>query len=296
MASSPELPESGSVVVEVDGTAEGLRVIDFACTEAIRAGAELVLVASYPVLDQHSVHRPWPTPERVEEYLRLAEAHVRRQVGRSLRVTQLAEEGARTKVLTKATHDARILVVGRARRRGPERLTAARANLILARRSSCPLVVVPGSWKLAPADRDVAVGVDGTALSFEAVEFAFRAAADRGGNLIAVHAATRPVSPDGSWVTVGDLDLSEVLARWSAEHPDVKVTRYLTSRPVVAALVHKAHEVGLVVLGAHGGLLPVGDPVARRALAAIAAPVAIVPHRPSLAELHRSPSAIRTAN
>jgi hypothetical protein len=46
-----------------------------------------------------------------------------------------------------------------------------------------------------------------------------------------------------------------------------------------------AHEVGLVVLGAHAGVLPIGDPVARRAMVAVATPVAIVPHRPGLAEL-----------
>ena len=59
---------SGAVVVEVDGSAEGLRVLDYACTEAIRGGAELVLVASRPVHDPHlaadSARQPWPPAER----------------------------------------------------------------------------------------------------------------------------------------------------------------------------------------------------------------------------------------
>ena len=272
---------TGPVVVEVDGSAEGLRVIDYACTEAMRFGVGLVLVAAYPARGPQDVHQPWQTPERVGEFLRIAAAHVRRQVGQALQVTLAPAEGARAKVLSGAARDARLLVVGRARRRGPERLIAARANLALARRSDCPLVVVPGSWKLAPGHRDVAVGIDGTALSSEAVEFAFQAAAERQGNLIAVHAVRRPLSPDGSWVREGDLALTEVLARSAADYPEVQVTRYLTNRPVVAALVHKAHEVGLVVLGAHAGRLPIGDPVARRAMVAVATPVAIVPHKPT---------------
>ncbi len=200
-------------------------------------------------------------------------------------MTLAPAEGARTKVLSRAARNARLLVVGRARHRGPERLIAARANLVLARRVNCPLVVVPGSWKLAPGDRDVAVGIDGTALSSEAVAFAFEAAAERQGNVIAVHAATRPLSPEGSWVRDGDLALTRILARSSEDHPEVRVTRYLTNRPVVAALVHKAHEVGLVVLGAHAGRLPIGDPVARRAMATVITPVAIVAHRTEPTEL-----------
>ena len=71
---------SGAVVVEVDGSAEGLRVLDYACTEAIRGGAELVLVASRPVHDPHlaadSTRQPWPSAERTGEFLRIAVAHV----------------------------------------------------------------------------------------------------------------------------------------------------------------------------------------------------------------------------
>jgi hypothetical protein len=55
------------------------------------------------------------------------------------------------------------------------------------------------------------------------------------------------------------------------------VTRFLSSRQPAAALVHEGREVGLVVVGSHSGALPM-DPVARRSLAAMTCPVAIVPH------------------
>jgi hypothetical protein len=71
--------------------------------------------------------------------------------------------------------------------------------------------------------------------------------------------------------------LSETLAPWTSRFPTVKVTRFLSSRPPAAALVHESGEVGLVVVGAHGGPLPI-DPVARRSTAAMTCPVAIVPH------------------
>ncbi|WP_405059974.1 universal stress protein [Kribbella sp. NBC_01505] len=273
----PDAPSAGPVVVEVDGSAEGLRVIDYACTEAIRDDADLILVAAHG--STGGEYRL--SAERADESLRTAVAHVRRQIGDALKVTLLCRAGARMKVLPASAGGARALIIGRPRHRGPERLIAARNNLQLARRIDCPLIVVPGSWKSAPSQRDVAVGVDGTALSAEAVGYAFRAAAARGGNVLAVHAAPRLSAPDGAWVRKAELELSEVLGEWAKDYPGVKVTRYLTCRPVVAALMHRSREVSLVVLGAHAGLLPIGDPVTRRAMAVVDGPVAIVPHRPA---------------
>jgi nucleotide-binding universal stress UspA family protein len=288
-----DLPEPGPVVVEVDGSAEGLRVLDYACTEAIRSEAELVLVAAaHQVPEVVTGGEHLPPAERAGEFLRIAAAHVRRQIGDALKVSEVCGDGSRMKVLSAKARGARALVIGRTRHRGPERLIAARSNLLLARRIECPLIVVPGSWKLAPSQRDVAVGVDGTALSSEAVGYAFRAAAARGGNLIAVHAAPRLSAPDGLWVRKAELGLTEVLEKWSAEYPGVKVTRYLTCRPVVAALLHKSREVSLVVLGAHTGILPVGDPVTRRAMAVVDGPVAIVPHRPAHERRSAEPLAV----
>jgi hypothetical protein len=73
------------------------------------------------------------------------------------------------------------------------------------------------------------------------------------------------------------------------------VTRFLSSRPPAAALVHESAEVGLVVVGSHTGPLPV-DPVARRSTAAMTCPVAIVPHHLTEVELERLAAARRTAS
>lgn len=285
---------TGPVVVEVDGSTEGLRVIDYACAEAMRTGAELVLAAPYrahaPFSPMTPGYQPKPPAELAQDDLRVAVAQLRRQVGDDLPVTAVALEGARQKVLPEAARHARLLVVGRARARGPQRLVAAQANLNLAARTGCPVVVVPMSWKPSAADRRVAVGIDGTSLSLEAVEFAFRTAADRGGDLIVVHAQHAPrhlpadTPAQESWVRRADLTVAETLAGWTEQYADVKVTRFLTARPVVSALVHEGQEAGLVVLGAHVHSSPLADPVARRAIASMPCPVAIVPHHPSDAE------------
>ncbi|MFD7159583.1 universal stress protein [Kribbella sp. NPDC059898] len=280
---------TGSVVVEVDGSAENLRVVDYACAEALREGAKLVLIAPYSAHTASSPTAQSPG-ELADAAVRAAVTHVRYRDGYATELAAVTEEGSRLRVLAHAARKARMLVVARSRSRGPQRLAHTQANLRLAARAGCPVVVVPLSWRPSLLDRKVAVGIDGTALSAEALEFAFGEAAGRDGDLTVVHAglpAERPFAdedPECSWISRADYLLSETLAPWTSRFPDVKVTRFLSSRPPAAALVHESSSVGLIVVGAHTGVLPI-DPVARRSLAAMTCPVAVVPHQPTDDEL-----------
>jgi nucleotide-binding universal stress UspA family protein len=284
---------TGPVVVEVDGTAENLRVVDYASAEALRSGAELVLVAPYSAHGSDTPMMPGGAPtspaEQANAAVRAAVAHIRHRDGYAAELTAVTEEGSRLRVLAHAARKARMLVVGRSRSRGPQRLLHTQGTLTLAARVGCPVIVVPLSWKPSLVDRKVAVGIDGTALSSEALEFALGIAAGREADLIVVHsgAATGHLStdedPECSWISRADYLLSESLAPWTSRFPDVHVTRFLSSRAPAAALVHESDEVGLVVVGSHSGALPV-DPVARRSLAAMTCPVAIVPHHQTDAE------------
>ncbi len=274
---------TGPVAVEVDGSAEGLRVIDYACQMAQNAGADLLLVRPYSARAATlPLFEPGDVKAHAEAELRDAVARVRRQVGFSVTVGTALREGSRLHVLPQAARLARLLVVGRRRARGPHRLVAAQADLVLASRCACPVVVVPGGWKPSTADRTVYVGVDGTALSAEAAEYAFREASERGGHLVVVHADTAPVrkldrAGQEVWASNAELSVSETLAGFAERFPEVRVTRLVTGGPVIEALVRSSQHAGLLVLGAHAGLLP-RDPVTRRALAAAASPVAVVKH------------------
>ncbi|TCN26925.1 universal stress protein family protein [Kribbella orskensis] len=279
---------SGPVVVEVDGAAEGLRVIDYACLEALRSGADLVLVNSsgtHSTSSMRASELPKPPGEVADAWLRVAAGHVRHRYRNGLQLGTVSKEGARADVLAEAARNARLLIVGRTPKRGPQRLQAAQANLNLAARVGCPVLVVPLSWRPSAIDRKVAVGVDGSALSAEAVEFAFLAAAERGGDLTVVRAGLPPdhagndEDVDHSWLSRADLSISEAVAAWIGEFPEVKVTRYLSSRPAAEVLVRESADVGLMVVGAHDNSLSIPDPVARRCVAAMTCPVAIVPHR-----------------
>lgn len=290
----------GPVVVEVDGSAEALRVVDYAALEAIQSGAELVMAAVYePNGSLTPVDQQLSPAEFADAVLRRASAHVRHRYGHELAFVAVSEPGSRLRVLPKVARHARLLVVARTSTRGPQRLVAAQSNLFLAARAGCPVVVVPTSWRPSAADRRLVVGIDGSPLSVEAVEFAFRTAAARDAELMVVHAQRAPRhdrdGDDGVWLQHAELTVAETMAGWADEFPHVRVTRFLTARPVVDALVHEGAEAGLVVVGARAGHVPLGDPVARRTVAALTCPVAIVPHRVTPAELDQQSRRIRAA-
>lgn len=130
---------TGPVVVEVDGSAENLHVVDYAALEAIRSGSELVLAAPYAAHGAYNPmtpgYLPKPPDELADAGLRIAVAHVRHHYGYQLALTAVSEAGSRLKVLPQAARHARVLVVGRHRTRGPQRLVAAQGNIVLAARA-----------------------------------------------------------------------------------------------------------------------------------------------------------------
>jgi nucleotide-binding universal stress UspA family protein len=286
---------SGPVVVEVDGSVDGLRVVEYAGQTALGARTELVLVAPYHGYAAYSPMRPLDLPQSpaavADKALQDAVRQLRHKYGPELTVRTVSAEGSRLKVLRDAARDARVLVVGRRHDGAAAGLVSAQGNLGLAGRVGCPVIVVPPRLRPNPAERDVAVGIDGTALSLEAVEFAFRTAADRGGELTVVHSHQLPyrrlAADDGSWQERAALTISETLAGWDEEYPNVKVTRMITTRPVVATLARQSEQVGLVVVGAHAGPLPIGDPNARHIITELTCPVAVVAHHVTAAERRR---------
>ena len=82
---------TGPVVVELDGSAEALHVVDYAALEAIRSGAELVIAAPYQAHSSFNAmaagDQPKPPAEFADASLRVAVAHVRHHYGYGLAVT-----------------------------------------------------------------------------------------------------------------------------------------------------------------------------------------------------------------
>lgn len=284
-----------AIVVGVDGSAASNAACRYACTEARLRGLPLLLVNAwqpYPVYP-NGLWSPMPVPVPIEDLEQAGKDVLRRtaqmveSIAPDVQWTDSLVRGRTSEVLLDAAARAPLVVVG-GRERGhqlPGWLGSV--PLDLARHAPCPVVVVPTD---AALEGPVVVGVDGSAVSGDAVAFGFEQASRHGVGLRAVVA----FSPGYGGVVpepgrLGELheearrQLSEAVAGWQEKFPDVEVTELVSVEHPFRALLAAAEDASLLVVGSHGrgaARRYVLGSVSAAVLRAASCPVAIVRPRP----------------
>lgn len=279
-----------TVIVGVDGSAEGLRAVRWAVPETRRRRATLRLVTAFAWTDDRMVG--WPGLGRsgygerlraVAEHGLAAAAAAAAELDSDLSVEQRVVLRFPGGVLVEQSQDAELLVVGD---RGRGRISSALVGSVavgVAARSACPVVVVRGAESPPDERRPIVVGIDGTPTSEAAIAFAFEAASARRAPLIAVHTWAEPVIAElVDWQSAGEeaeQALAERLSGWGAKYSDVPVQRIVARTHPARALLDEAARGQLVVVGSRGhgemaGLLL--DSVSNALVHAAGCPVAIV--------------------
>lgn len=125
--------------------------------------------------------------------------------------------------------------------------------------TQCPVVVVHRREPQADTSAGpVVVGVDGSDNSVPALAAAFEEASLRSVELIAVHAFSDVLMDsmfEDSWASIEDSEravLSEHLAGYAEQYPDVMVTPVVSKVRPVNALLEKAEGASLIVVGSRG--------------------------------------------
>lgn len=122
------------------------------------------------------------------------------------------------------------------------------------RHASCPVVVARAPYH-PDADR-VVVGVDGSTGSRKALDFAFEHASRKASPVVAVHAWRNSFgrNSDGLMeeIRAAERILSEALAGFGDQYPDVKVTTEAVPVAPQRALAEASRWAGLVVVGSRG--------------------------------------------
>ena len=163
--------------------------------------------------------------------------------GRPLVTLTLADSAVE---LVHASRTAHLLVLGARGHRMSQSVPAGRMGTWLARRASCPVVVVP-ERDPATVRQGVLVGVAATPTARAVLDFACQYAATHDLPLSVVHTAK------GAAGTADERRrwLAESVGGLSERFPDVRLnTVLLPSRPI-GTLLHMAKRMNLLVVGQH---------------------------------------------
>ncbi|MGW3247413.1 universal stress protein [Streptomyces sp. NPDC001070] len=289
--------ERGAVVVGVDAMPAARPALAWAADEAAlrRLPLHVVLAVDAPGLEGGSAEltslwTSWGPAVRAAYAAVLEEARdfaVQRHPGLTV-VAELAD-GSPADVLRARAPGSAMVVIG-SQHRGIVRDLFSRESvgMPLVRHAPCPVVVVRESAHVNHAPPQVVVGVDGSALSTEAVRFAFEEAAFHEARLVAV-STWQPPHPRGfPSEDVGDETedqvrrvLAESTAGWQEKYPQVEFRHEVIPGHPVQVLSESAQWALALVVGSRGlggfsGLLlgSVGQGLMHHARC----PVVLVPH------------------
>ncbi|MGH4011265.1 MAG: universal stress protein [Pseudonocardiaceae bacterium] len=262
--SAPHAP----IVVGVDGSEVSLKAVEWAAAEAVAQHRRLRVVHAFiwPLLRVPvgpSTYSPPDAGLRADAQRLLDEAVLRAQeLAPGIDVAGVMLVGAPVPVLLSEIEHARLVVLGSRGLGGFSGLLVGSTGVQVAAHAPCPVIVVrPVSAEPSnsmTADQ-VVVGVDGSPVSVEAIEFAFAEAARLGTGVVAVHVVASRVPGDGSVDVLTEEHapeqarlLAESLAGWQDKYPDMPIRRILLHGHAGRALAEASRGARLLVVGSRG--------------------------------------------
>jgi nucleotide-binding universal stress UspA family protein len=254
------------ILVGVDGSAESDAAIRWATHEAVMRRTTMTLMhviaplaASWPM---------GPVYADITEWQRNNARHVLEQALKTLQATvsasQLPDVHTETlnssvvPTLVRASENKQMIVVGSRGSGALGRLLLGSVSTGLVHHASCPVAVIRPEPESSYRDAPVLLGIDGSPASEAATALAFDEASRRGVELVALHAwsdvAVFPMLGMDwhEYESQGQEILSERLAGWQEQYPDVSVERRLVCDQPARWLTRESQDAQLVVVGSRG--------------------------------------------
>ena len=249
-----------TIVVGTDGSEHATVATRWAADEALIHGADLKVMLVWSYLDQYHADRSDSfRPDYTEAMARAAlDAWVTQTLGTVAGVEQRVECDLPARALLEASDAADLLVLGGRGRGGFEGLLLGSVSERVAQLATRPVAVVRDTTPVRGGR--VVVGVDGSARSVAALEWAAAEARTRDADLDVVHAWRPPLilSPPLLWPNVDSSALEEAgravidTALANASLEQTKVHAHLSPAPPARALVERAAGAALIVVGTRG--------------------------------------------
>ncbi|MGB3375409.1 MAG: universal stress protein [Microbacterium sp.] len=269
-----------NIVVAFDASAAADVALDWAAERASRSPSrvEIVMVAGTVLAED----------DRADPSLSRAERRVRDRAP-DADITSRRCDGRMPETLLEQAIAADMIVIGSHRHRTVRSAITGWLPLRIAARSTIPVVVVPDDWTVESGP--VLVGVDDDDSSAAALAFASCQAADADVALVVVHAWLMPASqqegpvallasPNKVKATHRSI-LDDAVRTVASDRPTVRIEQALVHDNPAAALLSRAADASLVVIGTHHrGILAGGflGSVGQDVLTHSPAPVCVVPN------------------
>jgi nucleotide-binding universal stress UspA family protein len=181
----------------------------------------------------------------------------------SLSITSSLVDDRAASALIEQSREASMIVLGAHGARGFSNLVAGSTTMNVASHAHCTVVTVPtnltdAGLTNAAAGSGIVVGVDGSDVTQGAIGFACREAAATGQSVTAVHAWVDPVTMSpmtqdtAGYSRAREQALTEMLAPWRHDYPDVAVALHVVREHPVHALATAAQGAQLLVVGCRG--------------------------------------------
>ncbi|MEM6108636.1 universal stress protein [Mycobacterium sp. 050272] len=256
------------IVVAVDGSPASDTAVVWAARDAAMHNIPLTLF--HAVVTPTTTWPPVPYPDsllvKLEDDCRQQLAHAFKlaeeamPAGRKVTITKEFVYSTPALALIKMSDDAEMIVVGSSGRGLLARGVLGSVSSTVVRHAKCPVAVIRDEDVPDPQHGPVLVGIDGSPASELATAIAFDQASHRGVDLVALHAWSDVAIlelPAFDWESVeaeAERSLTERLAGWHEQYPDVTVRRVLARDLPAQQIIQqtKSLEAQLVVVGSHG--------------------------------------------
>jgi len=255
------------VLVGFDGSDDAFRALELGIAEARARDAELVVVHA---VDDTVLNSAWGVAFDPEEIKLNAAEMLARGVEDAV-AAGLPRNRVRTEVvlgnpaaaLTRMSHQASLVVVGRRATEPGERLLVGSTSVGVVGAAHCPVIVVSAIDTPHEARTGViGVAVDTSARGAVALEWALQESIQFGGKVVVISVFR---SPQGRWFTGGDPTeeqqaaaievtrerMAEMISEITEDYPDAQVELEVDYGNPVDVLVARSDELDLLMLEVH---------------------------------------------
>jgi nucleotide-binding universal stress UspA family protein len=239
------------VAVGIDDSPQALAAARYAVRAADFRGLDVLMIHAYelPPLDV-------PTEQAIldacDQSARKLMADVAAQLivpGR-MRIETVVQPDSPVVLLDRISRTVPLLVVGQDHLGWGDRLRFGAVAAHVGQKAHCPVVVVPGGWQ-APQTSErhpVVVALDEDTPADAVLSIAFQEAEYLHTGVVVLHASPyRSGRP--SEAAAEEASLTEQVAGWKEDHPDVSVQALVVSGDADANLIKWSHLAAVLVLG-----------------------------------------------